>query len=178
MKTNHGCWAFKFNLMFSIYKTFKPPTPPLSTGMDIPGLIMLQKPNSTMLNEFSLGKLEYFTFLGENWVQENKEKLDFLRFLELRFLLIERPLTLHLTDIGIGTKIKCIMNMDTLYGQFLWPVYCPKLWHQYISPVAHDRSSGETGQKWHPKKDNSSSQMRLLGGTPNINHLIFIMEIW
>ena len=45
-----ACWAFKYNLMFSIYKAFKLPQPPLSTGMDIPGLIMLQKPNSSSMN--------------------------------------------------------------------------------------------------------------------------------
>ena len=55
-------------------------------------------------------------------------------------------------------------------GQFLWPVYSRKLWRQHIkiSAQLHMIEAQERHEKSPKKKDKSYSQMRLLGGTPQI----------
>ena len=55
-------------------------------------------------------------------------------------------------------------------GQFIWRVYSRKLWHQHIkiSVLLHLIKAQERLEKSPPKKDSSSSQMRLLGGTPHM----------
>lgn len=80
-------------------------------------------------------------------------------------------LSLFLVLMGWNFKISYIWP-STINGQFPWPVYSPKLWHQHIKISAYIVAcDGSSGESWEvtQKSDNTWSQMRLLlGGTPHL----------
>ena len=127
-------------------------------------IIMVTLSDKIILKCSSEGPEEYVCGShGQDW--SRCYQLSATRQTTYREYLISVASSIHYKYINVSFKSMVSMEditstMTSLLTQGLTPPY-------YISPVARDRSSGETWEVTQ-KKDKSCRQMRLLGGNPHI----------